>query len=145
MNDEPTYQFIDTNVLVYAHDQSAGQKHDRAKALIERLWESKEGCLSIQVLQEFYVTATRKVTRPIASGQALEIIDSLGLWRIHSPTVEDIHEAIAIQERYQISFWDAMIICSAERLGCKMLWSEDLNAGQLYRNILVSNPLITEG
>lgn len=140
MSDSPSYQFVDTNVLVYAHDSSAGLKYERAKELLSDLWDSKEGCLSIQVLQEFYVTVTRKVSTPLTSEQALQIIINLGKWRIHRPTVGDIQGAIHIQARYELSFWNAMIIRSATCLGCQVLWSEDLNAGQSFGDLLLSNP-----
>jgi len=145
MKDRAGYQFIDTNILIYAHDSSAGAKHTQAKELLQRLWETEEGCLSIQVLQEFYVTAaTRKISQPLKPEQASEIIAAVGTWRVHQPTVEDIQEAIVIQERYQISFWDSMIIRSAICLDCHLLWSEDLNAGQQYERVQVLNPFSVE-
>ena len=140
MSDKVRSQFIDTNVLVYSHDSSAGVKHETAKELVRSLWESEEGCLSIQVLQEFYVTVTHKVAKPLSAEQAAEIITNMGRWRTHSPTVADVEEAISLQSRYQVSFWDSMILCSALRLGCEVLWSEDLNAGQKYETVLVLNP-----
>jgi predicted nucleic acid-binding protein len=140
MSDSPAYQFVDTNILVYAHDISAGAKHGRAAELLQTLWESELGCLSIQVLQEFYVTVTRKVAKPLTSDYAIQIISDLGRWRVFSPSVDDIQAAVDIQLRYEISFWDAMIIRSAICLGCETLWSEDLNAGQRYENLLVVNP-----
>lgn len=134
------YHFVDTNVLVYAHDHSAGIKREQAKALVQTLWESRAGCLSIQVLQEFYATITRKVAHPMSIEAAAGIIADLGTWRIHEPHVEDIMGAIRIQIRYKISFWDAMILQSAVQLGCPVLWSEDLNAGQEYQKVRVRNP-----
>ncbi len=140
MSVDAGYQFIDTNVLVYAHDISADLKHKQAKVLLQTLWETEKGCLSIQVLQEFYVTITRKVGKPLTAEQASQIIASLGTWRVHSPVVIDVQEAVTIQVRYGISFWDAMIIHSAVCLGCGTVWSEDLNAGQRYASVVVSNP-----
>lgn len=133
-------QFVDTNVLVYAHDTSAGGKHARAKALVADLWQSGNGCLSVQVLQEFYVTVTQKVRKLLASDTASRIIEYLSNWRVHTPGADDVLEAIRIHQRYAISFWDAMIIRSAEALGCKVLWSEDLNPGQYYGEVKVVNP-----
>ena len=135
-----TRQFVDTNVLVYAHDRSVGRKRTEAQQLLRNLWRSGEGCLSIQVLQEYYVTVTRKVANPLFPEQAKDIISHLARWRTHSPTATDILEAINIQTRYDISFWDAMIIQSAIRLKCERLWSEDLNAGQRYAGVTVANP-----
>jgi predicted nucleic acid-binding protein len=133
-------QFIDTNILVYAHDYSAGSKYEIARGLLKNLWEEKNGCLSIQVLQEFYVTVTRKLKKPITSQQAAKVIENYDQWPLHSPNVEDLLEAINIQKQAPISFWDAMIIRSAQRLGCTCLWTEDLNHGQDYGGILVKSP-----
>jgi len=81
MRAERVLQFVDSNVLIYAYDATAGVKHERAKALIARLWETRDGCLSIQVLQEFYVTVTRKVARPLAADVAAEVVADLAAWR----------------------------------------------------------------
>ena len=140
MSDESDRQFVDTNVLVYAHDQSAGVKHEQAKRLLATLWQSEQGCLSIQVLQEFYVTVTRKLKRPLSATTAAQLITDLGVWRVHRPTVTDLLEAITLQERYQISFWDAVILQSALQLNCPIVWSEDLNDGQQYSQARVQNP-----
>lgn len=135
-------QFVDTNVLIYAHDPSAGPKYDQAKALINDLWRSGAGCLSIQVFQEFYTNATRKLARPLAPELAVQIISDLSHWQVHRPNANDVIEAIHLHTRSQISFWDAMILTSARRLGCQTLWSEDLNAGENYEGIEVRNPFI---
>ncbi len=135
-------EFVDTNVMVYAFDTSAGDKHLRAAQLIEKLWESGAGCLSIQVLQEFYVTVTRKVAHPLAIEEARERIRELSVWRIMTPGVADVLDAISLQQEYRISFWDAMILVAAANLGCGVLWSEDLADGQVYRGIQVRNPFI---
>lgn len=140
MSDASQLQFVDTNVLVYAHDSSAGPKHARAKDLLTELWESRTGCLSIQVLQEFYVTVTRKVGRPLPPETAAQIIADLSAWEVHRPGVSDVLEAMSLQGRYGLSFWDAMIVTSAGQLGCHRLWSEDLNPGQHYGEVRVANP-----
>lgn len=133
-------QFVDTNVLVYAHDASAGEKHNRARALVEELWETGTGCLSVQVLQEFYVTVTQKVPQPLAPEAAARIIECLANWRVHAPDAGDVLEAIEIQRRHRVSFWDAMILRSAGALGSEVIWSEDLNPGQQYGKVKVVNP-----
>jgi predicted nucleic acid-binding protein len=133
-------QFVDTNVLIYAHDVSAGAKYAHARELLGRLWDSAEGCLSIQVLQEFYVNVTRKVARPLAREVAAQIIAEMSVWQVHRPGVEDVLDAIRLQDRYQLSFWDAMIIASAIQLDCRTLWSEDLNPGQVYDQVTVLSP-----
>jgi predicted nucleic acid-binding protein len=135
-------QFIDTNVLIYAHDQSAGAKHLRARALLTELWNDNNGCLSIQVLQEFFVNITRKVARPLDADTARQIVADLGCWTVQTPTVADVLDAITLQQRYQLSFWDAMIVTSAIQLKCDILWSEDLSDGQTYGSLRVTNPFI---
>lgn len=132
--------FVDTNVLVYAFDQSAGDKRDRARSLLDRLWTDKRGCLSIQVLQELYVAVTQKVLRPIDREKAAEIIRDLSYWQLHAPVAEDVLGAIALQQRHRTSFWDAMVLWSAQQLGCNEVWSEDLNQGQDYDGVQVVNP-----
>lgn len=135
-------QFIDTNILVYAHDISAGEKHEIAEDLVRRLWDYGSGCLSVQVLQEFYVTVTRKVTQPLAPPAASRIIEDLACWHVHIPEPADILEAIDLQLQYKVSFWDAMIIHSAQALDCTVIWSEDLNPGQDYGGWRVINPFV---
>ncbi len=135
-------QFVDTNVLIYAHDRSAGVKQARAKALIQELWKNENGCLSIQVLQEFYYNVTKKIATPINRAEAAENIRLLSQWKVHSPRPQDVLNAIQIQEQYPLSFWDALIINSAARMGCEVVWSEDLNAGQTYGGVAVRNPFI---
>ncbi len=134
-------QFVDTNILLYAHDSSAGTKRDQARALVEQLWESREGCLSVQVLQEFYVNVTRKIAKPLDTETAKEIIADLSRWHLHVPAAHDVLGAIGIHERTGISFWDAMIVRSAAEMGCAVLYSEDLNAGQEYSGVRAENPL----
>jgi len=142
MRDNIGLQFVDTNVLVYAHDASAGRKHEIAKELLKELWDTRKGCLSTQVLQEFYVTITKKVKKPLSPLQASQIISDLGFWKLDMPDVGDILEAIQISQRYMISFWDSLIICSAINLDCDVIWSEDLNPGQYFDKIKVVNPFL---
>jgi len=140
MNAGSELQFVDTNLLVYAHDRSAGQKYARAEELVASLWENRTGALSIQVLQEFYVTVTQKVSRPLSPEAASRIILGLSHWSVHTPLVSDILEAGKILQQYRLSFRDAMIVRSAQALGCSVLWTEDLNPDQVYGNLRVCNP-----
>lgn len=133
-------ELVDTNVLVYAHDRTAGRKREAAQALLARLWHESTGCLSIQVLQEFAVNVTRKIPNPLSLAQAREVIDLLSEWQIHSPGPTDVVAALRRQEEDRISFWDAMIVQSAHRLGCRILWSEDLNSGQSIAGVEIRNP-----
>jgi len=140
MNDDFKRQFIDTNILVYAHDRSSGEKYEKARKLLTSLWESRQGCISIQVLQEFYVTIVRKIAKPILADKAVRIIADLKEWNVHIPDVDDILYAIDIQQRNRLSFWDSLIICSAKKLNCDIIWTEDLNHGQYYEEIMAINP-----
>lgn len=142
MKDNIGLQFVDTNILVYAHDTSAGKKHEIAKELLKELWNTRKGCLSTQVLSEFYVTITKKVKKPLSSFQASQIISDLGLWKLDTPCVDNILEAIQIGQRYMISFWDSLIICSAINLNCDIILSEDLNSGQYFNKTKVINPFL---
>ncbi len=142
-NGDRPLQFVDTNVLVYAHDVSAGPKHKRAEGLLADLWNAGSGCVSIQVLQEFYVNVIRRIARPLPMQTAADHVEDLGQWRVHAPGVPDVLAAIELHRSRQISFWDAMVLRSAAQLGCDVLWSEDLNAGQSYGGVRVLNPFAT--
>ena len=98
------------------------------------------GCLSLQVLHEFYVSVTRKIRYPLSPEVARQPVEDLGQWLTHSPTVKDVIEAIQLQQRLQMSFWDAMLITSAQKMRCDVLWSEDLNSGQVIGDTTIQNP-----
>jgi len=134
--------FVDSNLLVYANDAVAGEKRIRAQALLDRLWKGRQGCISIQVLQEFYVTATTKIPHPLSASEAAERLSRYATWRVHEPAPRDILSAIDLQQEYRVSFWDAMIVQSARSLDCSVLWTEDLNDGQRYAGVLVRNPFL---
>jgi len=132
--------FVDTNILFYAHDRTAGLKHERAKRLVNDLWESGAGVLSTQVLQEFCATVRRvDRSRPIEDLQRL--IQDFSSWEIVVNTRESILAALEIEARHQISFWDALIVHAAQSCGASTLYSEDLNTGQAYGSVRVVNPL----
>jgi predicted nucleic acid-binding protein len=132
--------FIDTNILVYAFDRSARKKNTIAAQLVKDCWENETGHISIQVLQEFVVNVTRKIAAPLDYQMARQIVADLAQWCVHSPEISDLLQALDFQERYQLSFWDAMVVQSAAHLGCKQLLSEDLNHGQVYGDVRVINP-----
>lgn len=141
MNVDPqVVYFLDTNILVYAYDRSAGKKHDLAVQLLEACWEYENGCLSIQVLQEFFVTVTRKIAAPLDPQTARQIVADLAQWRLHTPEAGDLLQAIELHQNYQLSFWDAQVVQSAMSLGCKQLLSEDFNHDQVYGAVRVVNP-----
>jgi predicted nucleic acid-binding protein len=133
-------EFVDTHVLLYAYDSAAGQRHDRAADLVGRLWSERSGAISVQVLQEFFVNATRKVAAPLTPEAAIDRLRSLSRWRVHSPLADDVVAAASLSQRHQLSFWDAMIVRSAAELHCEILWSEDLNDGQVIEGVRVRNP-----
>ncbi len=132
--------FVDTNVLVYAYDIDAGEKHDIAKARLQDLWEQRSGLLSSQVLQEFYVTVTRKLAEPLPRQTAREVISAFTAWPVHRPDLDDIVAASQVEERRRLSFWDALIVVSARRSGAKELLTEDLQDGQRLDGVVVVNP-----
>ena len=133
-------EFVDTNVLLYAVDHTEAAKQAQAEALLTRLWEERSGSLSVQVLQEFYVNATRKLSRPLAPDTARQVIEDYSLWIVHAPTSASVLAAIDLQREHQVSFWDAMILQSAQDLGAEVLWTEDLNAGQRFGELVVQTP-----
>jgi len=140
MNGDPSREFVDTNVLVYAFDSSAGVKQTAASTLLERLWKSQTGCLSVQVLQEFFVTVTRRVARPLSVDEAADRIREFAAWRVFSPTVDDVVAAIELQKQARLSFWAAMVVRAAAESGCDTLWTEDMNDGQTIRGVHIRNP-----
>jgi predicted nucleic acid-binding protein len=133
-------EFCDTNVVVYAFDTTAGAKHERAKRLLERLWLEDVGALSVQVLQELFVTLTRKIARPLEPLAARDIVADLATWHLVQPTAADVLTAIDASLRWQLSFWDAMIITAAQRARAAVVWSEDFSGAQVFEAVTVRNP-----
>jgi predicted nucleic acid-binding protein len=135
-------EFVDTNVLVYAYDQTAGTKRQSARDLMERLWDNGEGVLSTQVLQEFYVAVTSKIPKPMSFRRAREIVTDLGTWSIATLEIPEILNASEISERYRVNFWDGLILAAAKKEDAEIVWSEDLNDSQNYGGVLVRNPFL---
>ncbi len=133
--------FVDTNILIYAHDVDAGAKRERAVEKLRQLWESDTGRLSVQVLQEFYVNVTQKLATPVSRSTAREVVTTYGAWVREATTAETVVRATNIAEMAQLSFWDALIVASAEQTGAAQLYSEDLNAGQTIAGVAIVNPL----
>lgn len=132
--------FVDSNILIYAHDLDAGEKRARAVTRLQDLWDMGTGRLSVQVLQEFYVNATRKLATPVARSTAREVIKTYGVWVPRATTVETVTRATNIAEFAQLSFWDALIVASAEDVGAEEILSEDLNDRQVIAGIRIINP-----
>jgi predicted nucleic acid-binding protein len=134
--------FVDTNILIYAHDRSTGIKHERARRIIEHLWTSGQGVLSTQVLQELCINLRRKVARPLPVEEIRQLLQDYLSWEIVVNAPEAVIRALEIEVQYKTSFWDALILQAAEQSGAAMLYSEDLATGQSYGSIQVVNPLL---
>ena len=133
--------FVDTNILIYAHDRSTGVKHERARKLIETLWTNGQGVLSTQVLQEVCVNLRRKAARPPSADELRSLIQDYMSWEIVVNTPEAVIQALEIEAQYKTSFWDALILQAAEQAGATVLYSEDLADKQNYGTVSVVNPL----
>jgi predicted nucleic acid-binding protein len=134
--------FVDTNILIYAHDRSTGIKHERARQVIERLWMSGHGVLSTQVLQELCVNLRRKVAQPLPVDEIRRLLQDYLSWEIVVNSPEAVMQALEIEVRYKTSFWDALILQAAEQSGAAVLYSEDLAGKQRYGTVQVVNPLL---
>lgn len=131
--------FVDTNILIYAHDVDAGRKNTIANARLRDLWDSGTGIVSAQVLQEFYVNVTRKIPNPLTKDRAREVIHNYAQWCTET-TIGELYSAFRIEDNVKIGFWDALIIASAAKAGADWILSEDLSAGQRIAGVLVENP-----
>ncbi len=134
--------FVDTNVLVYAYDRAAGSKHVRARELLEELWKAGRGTLSTQVLQEFYVNVRRKARPPISPESARALVADYLAW---DPIVNDgatVLEAVDVGHRHRLSFWDALVVVAAVKSGASVIYTEDLNHGQMFGSVQVLNPFL---
>ena len=134
--------FVDTNVLIYAHDADAGAKHETAKAVLRDLWHRRAGVVSTQVLQEFYVNVTRKIARPLPKPAARAVVDSYAMWS-RDITPAEISVAFRIEDEAGLSFWDALIVAAARSAGAAQILSEDLNNGQVIAGVRIRNPFST--
>ena len=131
--------FVDTNILIYAHDVDAKAKHDVAKRVLRELWDDRTGLLSMQVLQEFYVNVTRKIASPLPKDVARLVVNSYSIWCVET-TPAEIAAAFRIEDESRIGFWDALIVSSAAKSGAIRILSEDLNSEQMISGVLVENP-----
>ena len=131
--------FVDTNVLVYAYDDRDGYKQETAKRILHSLRQERSGALSMQVLQEFYNTVTRKLPIRLPKDKARLIVDRFSYWCV-ATTPEQIKRAFQIEDEARISFWDAMIFAAAIKSGATRIYSEDLNPGQTIAGIQIVNP-----
>ncbi len=138
----PARSFVDTNVLVYAHDRGAGSTHAVARDLVASLWEQRLGVISTQVIQELYVNLRRKASRPVSHADARRVIDDDLTWEVVVNDGDAMVHALDLEERYQLSFWDALIVTAAISAGVSTLYSEDLSHGQLFGDVRIVNPFV---
>ena len=135
--------FLDTNILVYAYDVSSGSKHDVAGNIVADLWNFRTGILSIQVLQELFVTVTKKIPKPLDVKTTRDIIRDFLLWEVVDNDGELMMAAMDVQMKYSYTFWDSLIIAAAIKSGASTLLTEDLNNGQIIEGVMIKNPFVT--
>jgi predicted nucleic acid-binding protein len=132
--------FLDTNIIIYAYDVSAGDKHEIARKIMVDLWDSGLGVISTQVLQEFFVNVTQKIPKLLDKRLTKDILSDLLKWDVVVNDGESILEAVEILFKYGYSFWDSLIIEAAMRSGSEVLLSEDLTHGQIINGLTINNP-----
>lgn len=132
--------FVDTNVLVYAHDTTAGRKREIAREVILELWDTVTGVLSTQVLQELFVSLTQRIPFPLEVRKARTILEDLCAWEVVVNDEQSVLAAIDLQAQYRFSFWDSLILEAARRSGAATLYSEDLSNGQQIGGMMIVNP-----
>ncbi len=135
--------FVDTNVLVYCWDASVPEKQARATAWMAALWERRTGRLSYQVLQEFYVTVTAKLKPGLDINAARRDVRDLLAWKPLPVDSRVLEGAWLLQDRYGVSWWDALIMAAAQAAGCRYLLSEDFQAGMKVSDLMMINPFRT--
>jgi predicted nucleic acid-binding protein len=136
--------FVDTNVLVYAHDADAGERHAAAAKAVADLWESRNGIISTQVLHEFYVALTRKVASPVTRSVARGLIRNYLTWELAVNNGDILLHASEIEGNYRLSFWDGLIVAAAHSKNAAVILTEDLNHGQIIEGIRIQNPFLKE-
>jgi predicted nucleic acid-binding protein len=134
--------FVDSNILIYAYDTAAGPRHAQAADKLKDLWRTRAGCLSTQVLQEFYVTITRKIPTPASAAVAREAVRHYAAWVRHPLTPATLLLASELSEAWQVSFRDGLILAAAEQDDATELLTEDLNHGQVIAGIRIVNPFL---
>jgi len=132
--------FLDTNIIIYAYDSSAGKKHEVAREILTGLWDSGLGVISTQVLQEFFINVTKKIPKPIDIDLAKGIIEDFLKWDVVVNDGESLLDAIDILVEYNYSFWDSMIIQAAVKGGAELLLTEDLEDGKVVKGVEIKNP-----
>lgn len=132
--------FLDTNILVYTDDPRDPAKHSAAVRLLKEHLQKRTGVISLQVLQEYFVTATGKLK--LAADLAKRRVEFFARLNVVEPTTGDILAAIDLHRLHQVSFWDALILHSAKQAGCRILLTEDLQHGQIIDGVRIVNPFL---
>ncbi len=132
--------FIDTNVLVYANDSADVKKQATAIRLVTGGIRSGRGVISSQVLSEFWVTVTQKIQVPLDREKAENELENFRAMRIISIDYDTVRAAVHLQKRHQLSYWDALILSTAQIAGCRCIYSEDLNQGHKYGDLVIVDP-----
>jgi predicted nucleic acid-binding protein len=140
MSDDETPAFVDTNVLVYAFDKSSSPKKRAAQRLVQQLMETDRLRVSTQVLQELFVTLTRKVSQRCSTEEASAVLDDLAAWPLMTVDCPAIRAAAGLAAQAQVSFWAALVVVAAARIGSAVLFTEDLNDGQVILGVRIRNP-----
>jgi predicted nucleic acid-binding protein len=136
--------FVDTDILIYAHDRSAGMKHLRAQMLLEQLWTSGWGVLSTQVLEELSTQLCHNADNALPVEEICLMVRDYSTWDVVTTTPALILEALEVERRQEIPFWDALILETAKRSGASILYSEHLTNLQRYGAIQIVNPLLDQ-
>ncbi|MBT3296287.1 MAG: PIN domain-containing protein [Verrucomicrobia bacterium] len=139
----PAKVFLDANIIVYAHDRARPDRRAQSQAILFESLRNGTGVISSQVLSEFFVTITQKVKQPMSSAAAKKEIVLLSTLETVDIDATLVVEAVNIKERWQLSYWDALILAAAERAGCGTVYSEDMSDGQHYGSLVVCNPFTT--
>lgn len=132
--------FVDTNVLVYAFAGDDAKRSPIAQALIRELMAANVFHTSTQVLQELFVTLTRKIRAPLSVEQALHYLDQIAVWPVTVTDYQAVRDAVELTQRVRLSFWDALIVVAAARVGAQRLYTEDLQHGQKMVGLEIVNP-----
>jgi predicted nucleic acid-binding protein len=135
----PGKVFVDTNILIYAHDRDAGKKHTLANSLIRKIWQTENGVISTQVIQEFYINVTRKIPNPLPRTKVRALLANYFTWQVEVNGPGTILLASEIEERYALSFWDSLIVAAASQANVEKILTEDLQSGQVIEGILIEN------
>jgi len=136
--------FVDTNIIVYSRDPSHWEKHEKAAKLMADLWQTRRGRISVQVLNEYIVTVTKKLKPGLAFDEAWKDVHALSAWEPVAMDWTLLEQARLVHHQNAISWWDSLIIAAASRSSCDRIYSEDLAAGHVYGGVRVINPFLPD-